>query len=209
MDTSGESNLVIGKDGKMRKKTKKDKKDKDSKKLSKEEKAKLKEQKMLEKKAKKAKKEAEKKKKKGKFGIFGGKKKNKKQESSSSSDGSSSDSSSSSSDSDSDDSVIQEAREGAQPGDLDASLAASEKLMLQESGVLSQADVSNRSLTVGDHQATVEEGGPKVVRTTTKKTMVAAGGEVSESMVEKVEDVNTGEVNISTMQQTKVSVTLL
>ncbi|XP_018011090.1 band 4.1-like protein 3 isoform X3 [Hyalella azteca] len=221
--------LAQSKDGKLKNKKQKDEKSdknkyrtKDGKKLTKEEKAKLKAQKESEKKAKK---EKDKKKKKSRFGIFGGRK-SKKEVSSSSSSSSSASSADSSSDSDSDESVIKEAREEAQPGDLDSSLAASERLM-HESGILSQADVSNRSYTVGDHavpgsvlaarnaganldrtssgDSSPASSGPKVVRTTTKKTMVASGGEVTESMIQKTEDFNSGDVNISTTRQTKVA----
>ena len=221
MDTSTEVAGVAG----LTKKTKKNKKDKDKKKkkatddklqkelkdggkMTKDEKAMLKAQK---KHAKKPTKD-DKKKKKSKFGIFGGRRK---KEVSSSSSSDSSDSSSSSDDSESDDSVIQETRVAAQPGDLDASLAASERLM-HESGVMSQADVSNRSYSVGDQTLTAQDtnsavvggGGPKVVRTTTKKTtLLAQGGELSESTIERTEDGTTGEVEISTHHQTKVSCT--
>ena len=221
MDTSTEAAVAAAggkkakknkkdKDKKKKSSDKKDKKDKfaegKTEKLSKEEKALQKAQKKDEKKRKKEE-EKNKKKKKSKFGIFGGRRK--KEEVVSSSSESSSESSSSGSESD--DSVIKETQEGAQPGDLDASLAASERL-LQESGILSQADVSNRSYSVGDQTFTGDTNGtsppgvagPKVIRTTTKKTTVAQGGELSESIVETREDSATGQFEVNTSHQTKV-----
>lgn len=199
IDEVGSPNTSVGVGGttKKKKQGKKDKKNKDRTPLTKEEKAKLKAQKAAEKKAKK---EKEKKKKKGgRFALFGRKKKQ--QESSSSGSDSSSDSDSSSSDSESDDSVIQEAREGAQPSDLDESLAESERRIRE--GRISEVDRSvTEYKTPGGIQGGIDMGDePTVMRTTTKKMMVSTGGEMHERSVEHWENVNTGEVNVSTSQK--------
>ena len=190
LDTSIDSSGML----KKQKDKKKGKKDG----LTKEERKKLKLQKAAEKKAKKE----QKKKKKGKFGLFGRKKKQQEETSSSSSD--SSTDSDSSSDSESDDSVIQEAREGAQPGDLDASLAESERKMRDSRNSEVDRSITEYNAAAGVQGGIDIEGVPKMLRTTTQKTTVSSGGEVTESSIERHENVNTGEVNVSTSLQTKV-----
>ena len=164
-------------------------------------------------------------KKKGKFGIFGKKDKESGNTKGKGKGGSSSSSSSSSSDSDSDsdsdESVIKEVREGTEPKDVDDILAQSDASFA--------ADHSNASMLVNmtahnndpsftaDHSASdivvnpairdsLEEG-PKIVKTTTKKTYVQDDGGVTEGFVSHVEDMSSGTVQVES-ENTQVGILL-
>ncbi|XP_063607287.1 protein 4.1 homolog isoform X14 [Penaeus indicus] len=171
--------------------------------------------------AKQEKDKKEKGKKKGRFGIFGGRDR----KASTSSSSSSSDSSSDSSDDSSDESVVVENREGTEPKDIDSSMVASDRSYAADhsntSLIVNPAATSEPSFTA-DHsaselvvdpsaQATLESAGgeltsasstaPKIVKTTTKKTFVQDAEGVSEDIVQRVEDLGTGEVELNTQSQ--------
>ncbi|XP_069995290.1 band 4.1-like protein 3 isoform X20 [Penaeus vannamei] len=171
--------------------------------------------------AKQEKDKKEKGKKKGRFGIFGGRDR----KASTSSSSSSSDSSSDSSDDSSDESVVVENREGTEPKDIDSSMVASDRSYAADhsntSLIVNPAATSEPSFTA-DHsaselmvdpsaQATLEGAGgeltsasstaPKIVKTTTKKTFVQDAEGVSEDIVQRVEDLGTGEVELNTQSQ--------
>ncbi|XP_042868029.1 band 4.1-like protein 3 isoform X10 [Penaeus japonicus] len=220
--------FLAGKKGKKDKdKDKKDKKGKDKKEKDKgKEKEKSKDKGKDKDKDKKAaakqeKDKKEKGKKKGRFGIFGGRDR----KASTSSSSSSSDSSSDSSDDSSDESVVIENREGTEPRDIDASMVASDRSYAADhsntSLIVNPAATSEPSFTA-DHsaselmvdpsaQASVEGAGgdldsasstaPKIVKTTTKKTFVQDAEGVSEDIVQRVEDLGTGEVELNTQSQ--------
>ena len=169
-----------------------------------------------------------------KFGIFGGllgKSKPQQQKTDEENAKSGSCESISSKDSSSDESVIQEARETAQPQDLDASLAASDQQPRDQSTLL-QADVSNRSYSVGDQTlnatgdgatsgddtltsealagadtAMMGTGGSPlaagVTRTTTHTASLIRHGEATESSVQAVESAD-GSLLVNTKHQKKV-----
>lgn len=205
------------------KKGKKDKKEKEKKiKEKKKEKEKEKDKgKAKGGKKNKEKKEKDKGKKKSRFGIFGGRDRK------SSTSSSSSDSSSDSSDDSSDDSVIIENREGNEPKDIDRDLAASDRSYMADhsnsSLIVNPAASSEPSFTA-DHSASditvnvaaspsfaaesAQENGaeasstvPKIIKTTTKKTFVQDAEGVSEDIIQKVEDLGTGEVALNTQSQ--------
>jgi len=162
-----------------------------------------------------------------KFGIFGGllgKPKQQKQKPDEQGSHSGSNESISSKDSSSDDSVIQEARETAQPQDLDASLAASDRLPRDQSTLL-QADVSNRSYSVADQTLNASDITPAdntlteepetgltglatppaalgMTRTTTHTSSHTRRGEATEQRVHAVEGAD-GSLTVSTTQQKK------
>ncbi|XP_068224938.1 band 4.1-like protein 3 isoform X3 [Palaemon carinicauda] len=209
---------------KLEKKKDKEKKGKDKKDKDKDKKLKGKDKKDKDKDKKekvKDKKEKEKGKKKGKFGIFGGR--DRKSSTSSSSSSSSSDSSSSdSSDDSSDESVIIETREGNEPKDIDESLIASDRSYMADhsntslivnpaattSDISFTADHSSSDITVNPSViANVRESEseastvPKIIKTTTKKTFVQDAEGVSEDIIQKVEDLGTGEVSLNTQSQ--------
>ncbi|KAK7076690.1 hypothetical protein SK128_000472 [Halocaridina rubra] len=216
--TTDSTGIMAGFLGKRGKKEKKDKKDKGEKKKEKELAKAEKKRKEKEEKEKKAKKD--KGKKKGKFGIFGGK--DRKVSSSSSSSESSSESSED--DDSSDESVVVETREGNEPRDIDQSMAASERSYMADHSDTSlivnpaasgepsfTADHSSSDITVNPAaspslMAAVGEDGeastaPKIIKTTTKKTYVQDEQGVSEDIIQKVEDLGTGEVSLNTQSQ--------
>ncbi|XP_066989503.1 band 4.1-like protein 3 isoform X3 [Macrobrachium rosenbergii] len=204
----------------------KDKKDKDNKLKGKDKKEKDKKEKDKDKKDKgkdKKDKAKEKGKKKGKFGIFGGRDRKSSTSSSSSSSSSSSESSSSdSSDDSSDESVVIETREGNEPKDIDESLIASDRSYMADhsntslivnpavttSDISYTADHSSSDITVNPSVvASAQENEneastvPKIIKTTTKKTFVQDAEGVSEDIIQKVEDLGTGEVSLNTQSQ--------
>ncbi|RXG55391.1 Band 4.1-like protein 1 [Armadillidium vulgare] len=126
------------------------------------------------------------KKKKGKFSFFGGGKKGKGAVTSSSGSSSSSSSSSSESDSDSDESVVRENKAGMEPGDIDTKISAS-------------GNTPESIMATLDEDAS--EVGPKIVKTTTKKTFVQDDEGVSESYLQQVEDVSKGQVSLESQTQ--------
>ncbi|XP_064091700.1 band 4.1-like protein 3 isoform X14 [Macrobrachium nipponense] len=206
-DKKDKDNKLKGKEKKDKDKDKKEGKDKDKKDKGKDKKDKAK----------------DKGKKKGKFGIFGGRDRKSSTSSSSSSSSSSSDSSSSdSSDDSSDESVVIETREGNEPRDIDESLIASDRSYMADhsntslivnpavttSDISYTADHSSSDITVNPSiVASVQENEneastvPKIIKTTTKKTFVQDAEGVSEDIIQKVEDLGTGEVSLNTQSQ--------
>ena len=118
-----------------------------------------------------------------KFSLFG--KKSRKDLPSSDSSSSSSDSSS---ESDSDESVVKEVREGAQPIDIDASMSAADRSA--ESTLINPAleESSGAESSIISPLRENNSFGPKIVKTTTKKTFVQDSQGVTESFAQQVED---------------------
>jgi len=211
MNSSGVSLLGKGKKGKKDKEKNKEK-EKEKAKKEKEKKEKEKEKEKIKKEKEKNKKEKDKGKKKGKFGLFN--KRDRKPSTSSSS-------SSSSSDSDSNfgsrESVVIENRAGAEPSDIDVTIAQSEKsfaadhssstLMVNPAAVAASepsftADHSSSDITVNPAACGLTEdlnnGAPKIIKTTTKKTFVQDQEGISEDTIQHTEDLSTGEFNVAT-----------
>lgn len=212
--------FLSGKKGKKDKKEKDKKKDKEKAKAEKKKKEKEEKEKK-EKEKEKGKKEKDKGKKKGRFGIFG----SRDRKSSTSSSSSSSESSSDSSDDGSVESVVIETREGNEPKDIDESMAASERSYVADHSDTSlivnpaassepsfTADHSSSDITVNPAAspsltAAIQENNveastvPKIIKTTTKKTFVQDAEGVSEDIIQKVEDLGTGEVSLNTQSQ--------
>ena len=162
-------------------------------------------------------------KKKGRFQLFSGGKKQKKRHDSTSS---SSSSDSSSSDSDSDDSVVKEGRHTAQPKDVDHLLQASDASFMADRSDASTlvhpaettAELSSLATENTPAETTAEESSyvadrsnsdvtvnaaldgtsdaPKIVKTTTKKTFVQDDEGVSQDLVQKIEDVSSGTLQV-------------
>ena len=146
-------------------------------------------------------------------GLFG--KKTRRGSSSSSSQSSVHSTHSLSDHSDSDESVVKVARN--EPTDIDASIAASEKSFL-ESSATTAADrsggsslLTNAGLDHSTNAADSDRGiisplgqnnsfGPKIVKTTTKKTFVQDDGGVAESFTQQVED-DKGQVSLESHGQ--------